>query len=107
MRRRALLAAASQTGGGNGLEFPITLVEGDNGQVGVDLFNYLSEKYSIGVDFTEELYFRGTSYSAFDGRIMRIINVFPNYLVLDLQNSLRVANIFLYSNGIVTLNIFG
>lgn len=42
-RRRALLAAI-HTGGGNGLEFPITLVEGDNGQVGVDLYNYIMEK---------------------------------------------------------------
>ena len=41
--RRALMAA-SHTGGGNGLEFPITLEEGDNGQVGVDLYNYIMEK---------------------------------------------------------------
>lgn len=99
--------AASQTGGGNGLEFPITLVEGDNGQVGVDLFNYLSEKYSVGVNFTEELYFRGTSYSVFDGRIMQIVVVNHNSLTLALQNHLNVANIYLYSNGMVTLNIYG
>lgn len=43
-RRRSLLAASMQSGGGNGLEFPITLVEGDNGQVGVDLYNYIMEK---------------------------------------------------------------
>ena len=37
-RRRALLAASQDS---NELEFPITLVEGDNGQLGIDLYNYL------------------------------------------------------------------
>ena len=107
MNRRRALMAAIHTGGGNGLEFPITLVEGDNGQVGVDLFNYLSEKYSVGVNFTEELYFKGTSYSIFDGRITQIIGSEPNYLTLLPQNHLMAANIHLYSNGIVVLNIYG
>ena len=39
-----MLLAASQTGGSDGLEFPVTLVEGDNGQVGVDLYNYIMAK---------------------------------------------------------------
>lgn len=39
MRRRVLLASAS--GGGSNLTFPITLVEGDNGQIGVELFKYV------------------------------------------------------------------
>lgn len=30
--------------GGYSLTFPVTLVEGDNGQVGVDLYNYIMEK---------------------------------------------------------------
>ena len=31
--------------GGGSLTFPVTLVEGDNGQVGIDLYNYLSTAY--------------------------------------------------------------
>lgn len=31
--------------GGSNLTFPVTLVEGDNGQLGIDVYNYLSEKY--------------------------------------------------------------
>lgn len=42
MRRRALLAASAASGGSN-LTFPVTLVEGDNGQVGIDLYNFLMD----------------------------------------------------------------
>ena len=31
--------------GGSSLTFPVTLAEGDNGQVGIDLYNYLFNKY--------------------------------------------------------------
>lgn len=37
-----------RAGGGSSLTFPITLVEGDNGQLGIDLFNYLIDKYGRG-----------------------------------------------------------
>ena len=32
-------------GGGSSLTFPVTLVEGNNGQLGIDVYNYLSEAY--------------------------------------------------------------
>lgn len=41
MRRRALLAASMQSGGGSGIEFPITLVEGDNGELGIKFYKYV------------------------------------------------------------------
>lgn len=48
MRRRLLLANShAESGGGEGdfpLEFPINLVEGDNGQIGADLYNYIYER---------------------------------------------------------------
>ena len=91
----------------NTLQFPVYLVEGDNGQLGIDVYNYLFEKYSDGVHFTEELYFEGTSYSAFDGRIISIISKGSDTLVLFLQNNLNAANIHLNSNGIVRLFIYG
>ena len=34
-----------ESGGGSSLTFPVTLVEGDNGQLGVDVYNYLSTAY--------------------------------------------------------------
>lgn len=79
------------------------LVEGDNGQLGIDVYNYLFEN----IELTEELYFKGTSYSAFDGRIIKIVYRFNDYLVLELQNNLGVANLYLRPNGTVILNIFG
>ena len=107
MTRRNLLLATTTPPPTTGLQFPVYLVEGDNGQLGIDVYNYLSEKYNTGDHFTEELYFKGTSYSVFDGRMLGIINDDSNILVLGLQNSLSVANIHLYSNGIVILNIYG
>ena len=46
MRRRLLLANShAESGGGDlPLEFPINLVEGDNGQIGADLYNYIYER---------------------------------------------------------------
>ena len=92
---------------GSGLEFPITLVEGDNGQLGIDVYNYILEKYSENIGLTEELYFKGTSYSAFDGRIIGIISRGDNRLILNLQNNLGAATLAICSNGEVILNTFG
>lgn len=39
MRRKALLAASGEGGG----MFPITLINGDNGEIGVRLFQYVIE----------------------------------------------------------------
>lgn len=33
---------------GDGLTFPITLVDGDNGNLGIDLYNYIVDKYGRG-----------------------------------------------------------
>lgn len=39
--------------GGSSLTFPITLVEGDNGQLGIDVYNYLYEKYDWNDNFMQ------------------------------------------------------
>lgn len=106
-RRNLLLAITTSPPPTTELQFPVYLVEGDNGQLGIDVYNYIFEKCNVNVNFTEELYFKGTSYSAFDGRIIGLATKFDNYLVLILQNSLGAANLFLHSNGTVILNIFG
>ena len=56
MERRRLQLANSHSGGGTSLEFPIYLVEGDNGQVGVDLYNYVVEN-SIGGDMSSDPFY--------------------------------------------------
>ena len=65
-RRRLQLANSHDSGGGTSLEFPIYLVEGDNGQVGVDLYNYVIENtytdnwgdvHHKGFNSDEEVYF--------------------------------------------------
>lgn len=48
MRRRALLAA-SQTGGGESGLFPVYLIKGENGELGISVFNYFKENYSFGL----------------------------------------------------------
>lgn len=43
-RRRSLLAASTvSSGGGSSLTFPITLVEGDNGELGKKFYQYVLE----------------------------------------------------------------
>ena len=58
MRRRALLAANMQSSVGDGLEFPIHLIEGYNGDVGRLLYKYIKDNVSAGVGneyfFSEE-----------------------------------------------------
>lgn len=58
MRRRALLAANMQSSGWNGIEFPVHLIEGDNGDVGRLLYKYIKDNISAGVGneyfFSEE-----------------------------------------------------
>ena len=110
MRRRALLAASGGVGNQSGLNFPITLVEGDNGQLGIDVFNYYLPKVqeeSFGIVIEEELYFKGVSYSNFDGAIDGAAFVDTNMLRFSLQNNLNVATLFISSEGVVTLNIYG
>ena len=45
MTRRNLLLATT-TPPPTGLQFPVYLVEGDNGQLGIDVYNYLQIKYN-------------------------------------------------------------
>lgn len=45
MTRRNLLLASTTTPPTTELQFPVYLVEGDNGQLGIDVYNYLIEKY--------------------------------------------------------------
>lgn len=109
MRRRALLAASQSNGLGE-LLFPITLVQGDNGKLGIDVFNYYlpkAQEDSFGVRIEDQLYFKGVSYSVFDGAIVWVKFVQNDVLRFDLQNNLNAANLLISSDGVVKLNIYG
>lgn len=47
MRRRALLAASQKVE--DGLTFPVYLIRGHNGELGIAVYNYFKENYSFGV----------------------------------------------------------
>jgi hypothetical protein len=79
--RRRLLLANSHSGGGTSLEFPIYLVEGDNGQVGIDLFNYITDGFKP--SFNEEdrtRYFTQNEKIYVDGYLMKACKVEFQYL---------------------------
>lgn len=61
-RRRALMAASMSSGGEGGLEFPIHLVEGDNGDVGRLLYKYIKDNVSAGVG-NEYFFLRKKKYT--------------------------------------------
>lgn len=111
MRRRALLAA-SAAGGGNNSLFPINLIEGDNGQVGVSLYNFIlslapenqtavwSEYYNFKdgeVTIKGEHCLRAFASSMEIAFYNRVELLTPTY------NSEGMSCYFLYSDGIVEL----
>ena len=62
----------------SGLTFPVTLVEGDNGQLGIDLFNYLIDKYDEQVSFnehsiTEQITINSTTGNYYNGDVVNIL----------------------------------
>lgn len=109
MRRRALLAASAASGG-NSL-FPINLIEGDNGQVGVSLYNFIlslvpdnQEFWQVNYDFKEgevsiegERCLRTYAFSMEFDFYKRVQLLTPTY------NSESMYCYFLYSDGIVEL----
>ena len=81
MSRRNLLSASY--GGGNGLTFPVYLIIGNNGQLGIDVFNYFKENYSFGLhtlDDNTQVYINNELQSTvvITGNI-----TFGNYLLLS------------------------
>jgi hypothetical protein len=107
MRRRALLAAS----GGNNSLFPINLIEGDNGQVGVSLYNFVlslvpenqqfwgvHHNFEDGeVTIADERCLMAYADSMEVGRLKRVQLLTPTY------NVEGVRCYFLYSDGMVEL----
>lgn len=109
MRRRALLAASAASGGPS--LFPINLIEGDNGQVGVSLYNFIlslapenQESWLVSHNFEDgevtiagERCLRAFADSWEINRGKRIHLLTPTYN----QEGMRCY--FLYSDGMVEL----
>lgn len=79
--RRRLLLAASKIVEEEGLTFPVYLIRGNNGELGIAVFNYFKENYSFGVhtlDDNTQVYIDNelmsmvmvTAVVAFDGGYM-------------------------------------
>lgn len=67
--------------GGSNLTFPVTLVEGDNGQLGIDLYNYIIDKYGIGYygEIEEDIFiprYNGGEIKAIEIDVMFSITLF-------------------------------
>ena len=98
MRRRALLAV----GGAEITLFPVTLIEGDNGEIGVKLFEYIIENaddYLAGYDFkdNEGVYVQGT-------KIQEATIVRDDMIALgssDLPGNILV--VYLFNTGVLTI----
>lgn len=90
------MAASMQSGGEGGLEFPITLVEGDNGDVGKQLFQYIIDNCDIsnGVyTFKENEIVTLLGVKIFDANV-----IFEDYIGLNF-------NIEQWPSGVLTANL--
>lgn len=108
MRRRALLAAS----GSNNSLFPINLIEGDNGQIGVSLYNFillLAPENQTGA-WAEYYNFKDGEVTIEGERCLRAlassieVNSYNRVeLLTPTYNSESMSCYFLYSDGIVEL----
>lgn len=97
MERRRLLLAAS---GAKSTIFPVSLIEGDNGEIGVKLFEYIIEN----ADELSHCYFRDNESVYVQG-----INIDFAYIISDDMIALsgvfsnNILVIYLFNNGVLTI----
>lgn len=93
-------------GGGTSLEFPIYLVEGDNGQVGVDLCNYIHNKATTSEYGSRNYYFSENEivfFSAF-GITEKITHMYRPYY---LDEKVYIATLSQFGGSTVMLRDTG
>ena len=96
-------AVISYTPKTNTLEFPVYLVEGDNGEIGISLYNYLIEKYDLAsyniLDSNDVIYI--TSGYASEGTTADSVRIRTNgsTVVIGLYYGTTMGDMLLYSNG--------
>lgn len=109
MRRRALLAASAVSRGPS--LFPINLIEGDNGQVGVSLYNFVLSLVPENQEFWVVRHnFEDGEVTIADERCLRVYAESMEFgylkrvqLLTPTYNSEGICCYFLYSDGMVEL----
>jgi hypothetical protein len=91
----------------SGLTFPVTLVEGDNGQLGIDLFNYLIDKYDEQVSFnehsiTEQITINSTTGNYYNGDVVNILTQLNN--LQETPTYIRLATPTVLNQGVNWFN---
>lgn len=107
MRRRALLAAS----GDNNSLFPINLIEGDNGQVGVSLYNFIlslvpenQKVWEVKYNFKDGEVTIGGESCLRTYAFSRQVDYYKRVQLLTPTHNAESMNCyFLYSDGIVEL----
>lgn len=92
MRRRALLAASAASGG-KSITFPVFLIEGDNGEIGIKLFEYIVENAYNYTDY---------QFKSNEGVYVDGINI--NYAVIISDSMIGLSGDF--PSNILTVNLF-
>lgn len=103
MRRRALLAASAASGGGGGNSiFPVSLIEGDNGEIGVKLFEYIIENAE---DELGSYYFKDSEGVYVNGAVISYaIIVYDSMIAFESsQFAGNILTVYLFNTGELTI----
>lgn len=98
IRRRALLAAS----GAESTIFPVFLIEGDNGEIGVKLFEYIIENADDDLSYydfkgNEGVYVRGA-------QIHQAIIVADGMIALESHDlPVNILAVYLFNTGVLTI----
>lgn len=107
MTRRNLLLATTTPPPTTGLQFPVYLVEGDNGQLGIDLFEYITDEMinnNTGSVFLDnQVYLNNYSVYSFRTSVPLDYVKYGTLSSYSLVENEAPYDIILYSNGLVEL----
>ena len=100
MRRRALLAS-SAVSKGNSI-FPVSLIEGDNGEIGVKLFEYIIE--NADGDFGS-YYFKDNEGVYVSGAVISYAIIVDDSMIAfeSSQFAGNILTVYLFNNGVLTI----
>lgn len=111
MTRRNLLLATTTPPPTTELQFPVYLVEGDNGQLGSDLFEYITDEMinnnTVRVFLDNQVYINNYSVYSFSTSAPLDYVKYWTLNSYSLNDNESPYNITLYSNGLVELINWG
>jgi hypothetical protein len=95
----------------NTLQFPVYLVEGDNGQLGIDLFEYITDEMinntTGSVVLDNQVYINNYSVYTFSTSVPLDYVKYSSLYSHGRSGNESLYDIFLYSNGLVELVLQG